>query len=185
LIYIGYLINCGSTEEKTYNDVTWISDGDFIKVGNVSEIGLPNLMPMLSTLRYFPDESARKSCYTVPVMKGAHYLVRTTYYYGQFDGGHVPPVFDQIVEGTKWTVIDTGDDYAKDMASYYEVIVGATGKTLSVCLARNSNTTTSPFISALELVQLEDSVYNATDFSNYALSTIARHRFGYEGPTVR
>lgn len=139
---------------------------------------------MLSTLRYFPDMSARKYCYMVPVTKGGKYLVRTTYYYGEFDGGHVPPVFDQIVEGTKWTLVDTGTDYAKGMASYYEVIVGATGKTLSMCLARNENTTTSPFISALELVQLEDSVYNATDLSNNSLSTIARHRFGYEGPMV-
>ncbi|KAJ3705035.1 hypothetical protein LUZ61_008740 [Rhynchospora tenuis] len=180
----GYLINCGSTEEKTYNDVTWIPDGDYINVGNASTIKFPNLMPMLETLRYFPDMSARKYCYMVPVTKGANYLVRTSYYYGGFDGGDVPPVFDQIVEGTKWSLVDTRANYANDMATYYEVIVGATGRTLSVCLARNENTTSSPFISALELMRLEDSVYNATDFSMYALSTIARHRFGYEGPMV-
>ncbi|KAJ3677008.1 hypothetical protein LUZ60_002732 [Juncus effusus] len=180
----GYQINCGATEETTYSNITWILDGDYIKVGNSSKIEMPDLMPMLNTLRYFPDTSARKYCYILPVKKGANYLIRTTYFYGGFDGGDIPPVFDQIIEGTKWSLVDTRENYAKEMASYYEVIVGSTGKSLSVCLARNENTTSSPFISALELVYLEDSMYNTTDFSKYALSTVARHKFGFDGGIV-
>jgi hypothetical protein len=55
-----------------------------------------------------------------------------------------------------------------------------------VCLARNAATASRfPFISALEVVPLGDSVYNATNFTAYALSTIARHSFGDNGTIVR
>ncbi|XP_073010302.1 receptor-like protein kinase At3g21340 [Typha latifolia] len=180
----GYQINCGATKEDDIGDVKWIPDDGFIKVGNVSSLSIPNLIPVLSSLRYFPDKSANKYCYVIPVTKGAKYLIRTTYYYGGFDGGSKPPIFDQIIEGTKWSTVDTSQNYANGLSSYYEVIVAATGKSISVCLARNENTTSSPFISSLELMYLEDSMYNSTDFGSYALSTIARHSFGHEGPIV-
>lgn len=104
--------------------------------------------------------------------------MRTTYYYGGFDGGTIPPVFDQIIEGTKWSVVDTTEDFANGLSSFYEIIVAATGNTLSVCLARNQNTTSDPFISALEVVNLDHSVYNSTDFRKNALTTVARASFG-------
>ena len=89
-------------------------------------------------------------------------------------------MFNQIVQGTKWSIVNTTEDYSNNMSTYYEIIVLSMSKTLSVCLARNENTRSSPFISALEIEYLEDSVYNSTDFSKYALSTIARNSFGSE-----
>ncbi|XP_072979484.1 probable LRR receptor-like serine/threonine-protein kinase At1g67720 [Typha angustifolia] len=180
----GYYINCGCDKEDQFGSIRWIQDEGFIDVGNVSTIDNPNILPILSTLRYFPDESARKYCYVFPVIKEAKYLIRTTYFYGGFDGGKEPPVFDQIIEGTKWSSVNTSENYAKGLTSYYEIVVAAQGKTLSVCLARNKDTVSSPFISALELVSLEDSMYNSTDFTKYALSTIARHSFGYDGNII-
>lgn len=108
--------------------------------------------------------------------------MRTTYYYGGYDGGKNPPVFDQIVEGTKWSTVNTTEDFAKGLSSFYEVVVVAMGKMMSVCLARNQHTdsNSSPFISALELEFLEDSVYNTTDFKNFALSLVARNTFGHD-----
>ena len=185
----GYQINCGAGAERVADgNVTWIPDGRFISVGNATDIpSSPSpgaMMPMLSSLRYFPDTSARKYCYVVPAVKAAKYLVRTTYYYGGFDGGEAPPVFDQIIEGTRWSEVDTAGDYAAGRATYFEAVVAATGRQVSVCLARNAATAasrSSPFISALEVVPLDDSVYNSTDFESYALSTIARHSFGHDG----
>jgi hypothetical protein len=166
--------------------VTWVPDGPFVGVGNVSELRSPGMMPMLSSLRYFPDTAASKYCYAVPAKKKARYLVRTTYYYGGFDGGEGPPVFDQIIEGTRWSEVDTAASYARGLATYFEAVVAATGREVSVCLARNAATASrSPFISALEVVPLGDSVYNATNFTAYALSTIARHSFGDNGTIVR
>ncbi|KAG9450895.1 hypothetical protein H6P81_010860 [Aristolochia fimbriata] len=176
----GFFIDCGATSEWKDGGIKWITDEGFIHVGEKKTIDKPYLLPYLSTLRYFPDTSARKYCYTFPATKGGKYLIRTLYYYGGFDGGTVPPVFDQIVDGTKWSTVDTRDNYAKGLTSVYEVVVGATGKSLSLCLGRNEQTTSSPFISALQMLSLGGSMYNATDFTKYALSAVARGNFGDE-----
>lgn len=177
----GYFLNCGSSNEVTVESLKYISDGSYIKVGSTATINKPDLLPTLSTLRYFSNTSARKYCYSFPVIKGGKYLVKTIYYYGGFDGGKQPPVFDQIVQGTRWSTVNTTEDYAKGLSSYYEIVVASAGKTLSVCLARNAHTgSSSPFISALEVKSLDDSLYNPTDFTKYALVTVARHSFGGE-----
>lgn len=139
-------------------------------------------MPILSSLRYFPDTAARRYCFEFRhLAKRKKYLIRTTYFYGAFDGGTTPPIFDQIVDGTKWSTVDTTDNYAKGLSSYYEMIIQTTKRSnsITVCLARNDKTVSSPFISALELIDLEDSMYNATDFLRNGLTTVARHRFGH------
>ncbi|XP_054786098.1 probable LRR receptor-like serine/threonine-protein kinase At5g59680 [Prosopis cineraria] len=180
----GYLLNCGGSENVTVGSLNYISDQDFIRVGNITTIKSENLVPVLSTVRYFPDTKARKYCYSIPVNAQGKYLVRTIFYYGSFDGGKEPPVFDQIVGGTKWSIINTTEDYAKGLSSYFEVVVMAFGNRLSVCLARNDWTgSSSPFISALEVQALDASVYNPTNFTTYALVTVARHNFG-EGEEI-
>lgn len=172
------------SDEVTIDGLKYISDEGFTSVGNKTTLKNPDLLPILSTLRYFPDPTARKHCYVFSVSKGEKYMLRTTYYYGGFDGGKVPPVFDQIVDGTKWSVVNTTEDYANGLSSFYEIVVVAVGKTLSVCLARNEKTVSSPFISALELEYFEDSMYNTTDFSKYALGTVARTSFGSEDDMI-
>ncbi|KAL6649345.1 hypothetical protein ACP70R_013569 [Stipagrostis hirtigluma subsp. patula] len=180
----GFYINCGSDKEVQVGSIRWIKDDGFIAVGNVSAIDKPNLLPMLATVRFFPDKTARKYCYQLPVVKGTRYLVRTTYFYGGFDGGKEPPVFDQIVDGTRWSAVNTSDNFRRGMSTYFEVLAMAQGRTLSVCLARRPDTASSPFISALEVVDLADSMYNTTDFGQYLMSTVARSRFGSKGEIV-
>ncbi|XP_062213560.1 probable leucine-rich repeat receptor-like protein kinase At2g28990 [Phragmites australis] len=180
----GFYINCGSDKEVQIGSIKWIQDEGFIAVGNVSAIDKPNLLPVLATLRYFPDATARKYCYELPVVKGTRYLVRTTYFYGGFDGGTEPPVFDQIVDGTRWSAVNTTDNFRRGMSTYFEMVAEAQGKTMSVCLARRPDTASSPFISSLEVVDLEDSMYNTTDFGKYVMSTVARNRFGSKGEIV-
>ncbi|XP_057964812.1 probable LRR receptor-like serine/threonine-protein kinase At1g67720 [Malania oleifera] len=174
----GFLLSCGSSNEIQLGSQKWVPDEGFISIGKKSALKSADLLPTLATVRYFPDVAARKYCYAVPVTKGGKYLVRTTYYYGGFDGGKEPPVFDQIVDGTKWSTVNTTEDYANGLSSYYEIVVAAQAKTMSVCLARNNLTASSPFISALEVIYLEPSMYNSTDFGKYALTTVARHSFG-------
>ncbi|KAF0891280.1 hypothetical protein E2562_009456 [Oryza meyeriana var. granulata] len=180
----GFYINCGSDKEEQIGSIRWIQDEGFIAVGNVSAVDKPNVLPLLATVRYFPDATARKYCYQLPVVKGSRYLVRTTYFYGSFDGGAEPPVFDQIVDGTRWSAVNTTDNFRRGMSTYFEMVAEARGKTMSVCLARRADTASSPFISALELVSLEDSMYNTTDFGKYVMSTVARSRFGGKGEIV-
>ncbi|KAE9607273.1 putative non-specific serine/threonine protein kinase [Lupinus albus] len=178
---LGYFIDCGGTNEVKVENILYTPDVNYINVGNTTTINEPNILPTLTTLRYFPDASAKKYCYSLPVIKSSKYIVKTIYYYGGFDGGKQPPVFDQIIEGTRWSIVNTTEDYAKGLSSYYEVVVKSFGKTLSVCLARNADTgSSSPFISALEVKSLDDSLYNPIDFTKYALVTVARHTFGGE-----
>ncbi|KAK3412398.1 probable LRR receptor-like serine/threonine-protein kinase At1g67720 isoform X1 [Eucalyptus grandis] len=181
----GFLIDCGASEESSSGSLKYILDDGFISVGNKTAIKTPNVLPELTTLRYFPDKSARKYCYVIPVIKGGKYLVKTTYFYGGFDGGKEPPVFDQIVDGTKWSTVNTTEDYANGLSSYYEIYVAALGKTLSICLARTEHTVSDPFISVLEVEYLDDSVYNSNDFKKHALSTVARSSFGDSEDIIR
>lgn len=121
----------------------------------------------------------------MPVYRTGKYLIRTTYFYGGINGNESPPVFDQIVDGTFWSVVNTTEDYVKGNSSYYEGVFLAKGKTLSLCLAANTYTDSDPFISGLEFVLLDNSLYNSTNFDTYGLSLVARHSFGYDGPIIR
>lgn len=164
----------------------WFPDGAYIGAGAPRNLSLSGLFPTLSTLRSFPFSAgspSRKYCYVLPAVRRSRYLVRTTYFYGGVNGAGVPPpVFDQIVDGTFWTAVNTTQEYAAGMASYYEGVFLARGKTISVCVAGNAAYTLSdPFISALEFIRLPDSVYNATDFNESAMGLIARTRFGSTG----
>ncbi|KAK8446655.1 hypothetical protein SEVIR_9G519900v4 [Setaria viridis] len=181
----GFYISCGSDKDVQVGSIKWVQDEGFIGVGNASAINRPNLLPLLATLRFFPDATARKYCYELPVVKGTRYLVRTTYFYGGFDGGKDPPVFDQIVDGTRWSAVNTTENYRRGMSTYFEILAEAQGKIMSVCLARRPDTASSPFISALEVIDLDDSMYNTTDYGRYAMSTVARSRFGSKGEIVR
>jgi hypothetical protein len=181
----GFYINCGADKEVQTGSIRWVPDASFIAVGNASAVNKPNILPVFSTVRHFPDATARKYCYTLPAVKGSRYLVRTTYFYGGFDGGAEPPVFDQIVDGTLWSAVNTTETSRRGMSTYFEMVAQAQGKSMSVCLARRPDTKSSPFISTLELVNLEDSMYNTTDFGKYVLTTVARSALGVKGDIVR
>ncbi|KAI3803996.1 hypothetical protein L1987_32163 [Smallanthus sonchifolius] len=184
------LIDCGTNASSVIDGRQWLPDSGFISTGTSKTLTLNNLFPTLSTVRSFPllptNLRRRKFCYVVPVYRTAKYLVRTTYYYGGVNARVLsPPVFDQVVDGTFWSVVNTTEDYGRGTASYYEGVFRAAGKSMSVCLASNTYTESDPFISALELVLLGDSVYNSTDFGNSSLRLVARHSFGYGGPIIR
>ncbi|KAI4342761.1 hypothetical protein MLD38_027345 [Melastoma candidum] len=180
------LIDCGATSPTPSPQGEWLPDADFVSSGTPLTLPINYADPTLNTLRTFPLHDGRKFCYEVPVFRGARYMVRTTYFYGGIGGdGSTPPVFKQIVDGTVWSLVNTTADYARNMATYYEGYFLATGKTMSVCLGVDEFTDSDPFISALELVVLGDSVYNTTDFEQYGLSLVERSSFGYTGPTIR
>ncbi|KAL0368070.1 UNVERIFIED_CONTAM: putative LRR receptor-like serine/threonine-protein kinase [Sesamum calycinum] len=179
-------IDCGANVKSTFNNLEWLPDNDYISAGTSKNITAHVLVPTLATVRTFPLQNNvfKKFCYEIPVDRTRKYLIRTTYYYGGVNGNVNPPVFDQIVDGTLWSVVNTTDDYFRGDSSYYEGVFMPTGKNLSVCLAANTHTDSDPFISALEVVLLWDQLYNSTDFTAYSLSLVARHSFGYDGPVI-
>ncbi|KAI3469545.1 hypothetical protein Pfo_026208 [Paulownia fortunei] len=177
----GVFIDCGAIVKSTVNGLEWLPDAGYISTGTSKNITAPGLIPTLATVRTFPllNNVFKKFCYEIPVDRTRKYLIRTTYYYGGVNGNVNPPVFDQIVDGTLWSVVNTTEDYVNGNMSYYEGVFMPTGKNLSVCLSANTYTDSDPFISALEVVLLWDQMYNSTNFKAYALSLVARHSFGY------
>ncbi|XP_073026722.1 probable LRR receptor-like serine/threonine-protein kinase At5g59680 [Primulina eburnea] len=182
----GFLIDCGASVNYNYKGLEWQPDTAYISTGISKTIAEQVPVPTLSTVRRFPSKNNlfKKFCYEIPVDRTRKYLVRTSYYYGGVNGNVNPPVFDQIVDGTFWNVVNTTDAYINGNLSYYEGVFLPTGKNLSVCLASNTYTDSDPFISALEVVLLMDQLYNSTDFKAYSLSLVARHKFGYDGPYI-
>ncbi|GMN43206.1 hypothetical protein TIFTF001_012406 [Ficus carica] len=75
-------------------------------------ISVPVVAPYLSTIRSFPNDPEHKFCYVAWVYRGAKYMVRTIYFNGRFDGRDSPSVFNQIVDGTLWSAVNTTSDYA-------------------------------------------------------------------------
>ncbi|XP_024029026.1 probable LRR receptor-like serine/threonine-protein kinase At1g67720 [Morus notabilis] len=181
----GILIDCGATTDTVIEGRRWRSDANFVSGGTPKALEVTVLDPTLSTVRSFPNDLNRKFCYTVRVYRGARYMVRTTYFYGGINGRDSPPVFDQMVDGTLWSVVNTTSDYANGMSSYYEGVFLAQGSTMSVCIGASSYTDSDPFISALEFVIFDDSLYNSTDFKNFGLHLVERTSFGYAGSVIR
>ncbi|KAI4963252.1 hypothetical protein ZWY2020_016902 [Hordeum vulgare] len=71
------------------------------------------------------------------------------------------------------------------MSTYFEMVAQAQGKSMSVCLARRPDTKSSPFISSLELVNLEDSMYLSLTSASTSLSTVTRqHHLGAKGEII-
>ncbi|KAJ1695651.1 hypothetical protein LUZ63_012349 [Rhynchospora breviuscula] len=188
----GVLIDCGvNTSYTDSQGLRWLPDSQFITSGVSKNLSTPGLFTTFSTLRSFPYNATRprKFCYSLSSYRDLNssrakrYLIRTSYF---FDGPGLPPVFDLIVDGNLWTMVNTTADYLAGSASYYEVVFPARGKTINVCLAGNPNYTKGdPFISSLEFIMLDDSVYNATDFGKKAMGLIARSKFGASGDTER
>lgn len=185
-LFSGWLIDCGADVGSTIAGLEWLPDSGYISTGTPKILAAEVLIQTLSTVRSFPLQNNlfKKFCYEIPVDRTRKYLVRTTYYYGGVNGiaNSNPPVFDQIVDGTFWGVVNTTEDYLIGRESYYEGVFMPTGKNLSVCVAANTYTDSDPFISSLEVVLLWDQLYNSTDFRANALSLVARHSFGYDGP---
>ncbi|KAL6526560.1 hypothetical protein OROGR_015650 [Orobanche gracilis] len=183
----GVFINCGANAKSTVDGLDWLPDDGYISTGTSKTITQQVVTPTLATLRTFPLQNnvLKKFCYEIPVDRTRKYLIRTTFYYGGVNGNNDPPVFDQIVDGTLWSVVNTTEEYVNGNVSYYEGVFMPSGKNLSVCLAANTYTDSDPFISVLEIVLLWDQLYNSTDFRAYGLSLVARNSFGYDGSVIR
>ncbi|KAK8960637.1 hypothetical protein KSP40_PGU018030 [Platanthera guangdongensis] len=63
-----------------------------------------------------------KFCNIIPTFCGSRYLVSTTYFYGGVSGPDDPLIFNQIVDGTFWTIVNNTTDYIVGAASSYKGI---------------------------------------------------------------
>ncbi|KAG6733562.1 hypothetical protein I3842_01G230600 [Carya illinoinensis] len=142
-------IDCGSNEDY-FEDTTgirYVTDKGFIDTG-VAETPSPDLSERyvrpLKNLRSFPQ--GKRNCYSLRPDQGKNnkFLIRAIFLYGNYDGKNQGPEFDLYLGVNKWiTIIHLlSTDY------------------IDVCLVNTGQGV--PFISALELRRLDNSIYLIT-----------------------
>ncbi|KAL5765981.1 hypothetical protein ACOSP7_016598 [Xanthoceras sorbifolium] len=125
----------------------------------------------MTTLRVFTTRN--KNCYSIEEAgKGTRFLLRASFYYGNYDNKASPPIFDLQFDGNHWVTVTT----SMDTTVIYEAIYVAKGDTISVCVAQTYSDM-FPFISALEVRTLTPTMYSEVD-TNYGLILRRRIAFG-------
>ncbi|XP_010250887.1 PREDICTED: probable LRR receptor-like serine/threonine-protein kinase At1g67720 isoform X3 [Nelumbo nucifera] len=168
-------IDCGGISNYTdpSTGLAWISDTGFTTHGKVVKVDTPkDNMLQYQRRRDFPADR-KKYCYTLQTTARRRYLVRATFQYGDSNSEDSYPKFQLYLDSTMWstiTVLDSSRVYVE------EIIIRATSTSIHLCLC--CATTSSPFISTLELRPLNLSMY-ATDYEDdFFLKVAARVNFG-------
>jgi hypothetical protein len=151
-------LDCGQPEDVSYSalktGINYISDAKFIDTGVSKRLGNSEKLSeeLLEYVRSFP--SGVRNCYKINVTSGTKYLIRTTFYYGNYDNQNKPPQFDLHIGANVWdTVKFTNLSYIKTS----EIIYTPSLDYIQLCLVNTGKGT--PFISAIELRTLNNDTY--------------------------
>lgn len=156
----GFLsVDCAGKENYTdENNIAWVTDANYIDVGEPADTGNANLPTYLQRLRLFP-KPLNKSCYRLPVSGNVPYLLRLWFVLGnnsRFSGSY--PNFTYTIE-TSGTLIFISIVNSFSDPHIHEGIYVSSGEVLHVCLIRNTETY-DPFINAIELRTLQNGMYS-------------------------
>lgn len=161
LEFTGFIsLDCGIPANKTYIEphtgINYDSDAAFIDTGethNISSFYISTtLKHQLRNLRSFPHGT--RNCYKVRVKSGTKYLIRASFLYGDYDGQMRLPSFDLHFGPNFWTSVNFD---AVNTTEHLEIIHVVSSSSVQVCLVDTGAGT--PFISALELRPLPNSIY--------------------------
>ncbi|KAL8139825.1 hypothetical protein V2J09_005846, partial [Rumex salicifolius] len=160
-------IDCGLSKESNYTgestSLIYVSDDGFVETGINMDIA-PNFLSgtpkTLSSLRSFPQGT--KNCYTILPKQGknTNYLIRATFYYGNYDSKNKTPEFDLHLGTDVWYRVKFNQ--SSDVIRR-EIIYTPSADYLYVCLANIGLGT--PFISLLEIRHLSSDIYNRFSWS--------------------
>ncbi|VAH65164.1 unnamed protein product [Triticum turgidum subsp. durum] len=186
LRYAGFIsLDCGYRNNTPYTDssirgIQHQSDVGFVEGGLTHQIAAVYMAgaPYESqkTLRSFPNGS--RNCYTLPSTPGKK-LVRAMFTYGDYDGLNrtmdgSPFLFGLHIGANFWEAVNL-TNWDPSSTIWKEVLTVAPGDSVSVCLINFG--TGTPFVSALELRPLQDSMYPFVNTS-VSISYFRRIRFG-------
>ncbi|AET01560.2 LRR receptor-like kinase [Medicago truncatula] len=150
-------IDCGLPEHLSYSDtdtdLNYISDAKFIDSGVSKKIlSTNNVRRYLEYVRSFP--SGVRNCYRINVTSGTKYLIRASFYYGNYDDLNDPPQFDLHFGANVW---DTVKFPNASRMRFNEIIYSPSQDYIQPCLVNTGQGT--PFISAIELRPLNNETY--------------------------
>ncbi|XP_048234247.1 LRR receptor-like serine/threonine-protein kinase IOS1 isoform X2 [Ricinus communis] len=156
-------IDCGISENATYTDSTtsidYVSDAAFIDTGKSKSIAAEytryNINQQLQNVRSFAE--GVRNCYKIGLKKGAKYLIRAEFLYGNYDGQNKAPIFDLYLGSSKWETVDTINS---TMIITKEIIHLINTSYIDVCLVNTGSGT--PFMSKLELRPIRISAYSTS-----------------------
>ncbi|KAL4625879.1 hypothetical protein ACB092_05G057100 [Castanea dentata] len=157
-------IDCGLPENSSYTEwqtgVDYISDAGFIDSGINRQISteFKGDLQQVWSLRSFPE--GIRNCYSIKITQGSKYLIRATFFYGNYDGESKLPVFDVHLGANIWDTIKMTN---VSVGFVKELIHVPPLNYIQLCLVNTQRGT--PFISAIELRPLPNSTYVTTDGS--------------------
>jgi hypothetical protein len=103
-------------------------------------------------VRSFP--SGVRNYYKINVTSGTKYLIRTSFYYGNYDNLNKPPQFDLHVGANVWDTVKFTD---LSRIAISEIIYIPSQEYIQPCLVNIGKGT--PFISAIEVRPLNNDAY--------------------------
>ncbi|XP_009610389.1 putative leucine-rich repeat receptor-like protein kinase At2g19210 [Nicotiana tabacum] len=171
-------IDCGIPAGSNYTDVitsiSYLSDEGYV-TGGVSNTISPIYQSNSLEIPFFTVTSfplGTKNCYTLNPAQGnsTNYLIRASFFYGNYDGSNQLPNFDLYLGEDYWDTVTISN---ASIPTWKEVIHTPSTQYITVCLVKTD--TTTPFISALELRPLNVTTYPTL---NKSLNLIGRLNFG-------
>jgi hypothetical protein len=133
--------------------INYISDAKFIGTGVSKRVqGNVTVKQQLEYVRSFPI--GMKNCYRINVKNGTKYLIRASFYYGNYDDLNDPPQFDLTFGANVWDTV-TFSNLSRIETS--EIIYTPSLDYIQPCLVNTGKGT--PFISAIELRNLNNETY--------------------------
>lgn len=166
-------IDCGGAQNSSYTEettgLTYISDADFIDTGETKLVlpkyGNKEQLPYQS-LRSFPQGA--RNCYTLNLTSNSKYLIRATFYYGNYDGQDKLPEFELHLGPNLWRSVTF-----KDASTFVnnEFIHMPRRNYIHVCLVNTGFGV--PFISTIEIRPLPNST-----FKDQSLALVSRFDTG-------
>lgn len=174
----GFLsVDCAGKEAYTdENKIAWVTDANYIDVGETAVTGNATLPSYLQRLRFFP-KPLNKSCYRLPVSPNVPVLLRLWFSLGNYSGfSGSYPNFNYSIETSGLLIHSKMPDSIPDPHFNFEGIYVSSGEVLYVCLIR-SRDADDPFINAIELRTLQNGMYSQAK-SGTMLSKKARADLG-------
>ncbi|WJX86271.1 hypothetical protein P8452_68604 [Trifolium repens] len=150
-------LDCGLPEDVSYSSsetgINYISDAKFIDTGVSKRIqGNITVRQQVEYVRSFPI--GVRNCYKINVTSGTKYLIRTSFYYGNYDNLNKSPQFDLHLGANMW---DTVKFTNLSRIAINEIIYIPSQDYIQPCLVNIGKGT--PFISAIELRPLKNDSY--------------------------
>ncbi|KAI4381048.1 hypothetical protein MLD38_007165 [Melastoma candidum] len=150
-------IDCGAQNDylDSYLNLYYETDAKYVDTGENRQVSTDNIYvnndERSKNLRIFPNGT--RNCYTLGLDqgKGNKYLIRASFFYGNYGSRNVTPVFDVHIDTNVLFTVHRSDYFCE------EVIYSPSRDYVQLCLINTRNGV--PFISALELRLLDRDIY--------------------------